>query len=117
MKKTNWEKEWNELFTQIINLYPLKDGICGVYIKQGEVTWKDIEEYIGKRNVVLRQFISNLLTQQKQEIIKEIENAPEKCNICVGTDKKLYGECKCSYELTGLISRNDLITKINKLYE
>ena len=60
-QKTDWEKEWNKLTVKSYNLKTEKYEDEPI-IFVNDKSWKKVKD-----------FISNLLQQQREEIIKEIE--------------------------------------------
>lgn len=50
-----------------------------------------------------------------QEIKEEISSLPAQCHNCNGTDKKYYGECKCSYSEKQLIDKEKVLEILNEI--
>lgn len=62
---------------------------------------------------VIQPFLEQALISYTEKLKKKIKGMPSVCTVCGKEGVNIYGECKCSYEDSGLISRSKLLSELN----
>jgi len=92
-QKTDWEKEWNKLTVKSYNLKTEKYEDEPI-IFVNDKSWKKVKD-----------FISNLLQQQREEIVSEIEG------IVGESEVEFHGPV----DVTGILDKKTFLEKLKNL--